>query len=375
MEIKINNTVKETIEETGGDANCTLATTDQVYNSVAAVSSKSNAKLTITNASYKTGEPSTDAQGRVVIGPISITPYLFYLDKTAHVAIGDRYTHPLLDNTDGEGSITYSISPAGIATINSRTGEIVATAAGNATVKATWSEGAFTTYTLRVAYEVPDDADQSELISSLNTKTVDVALSGRTLSSASLNTLCLPFAMSAAQIANSSIAGAEIMEFTTAYLSSASLDLRFNRVNEIEAGKPYLIQPVADVINPTFRDVTISSSSPSIVEGGSLNFVGILTPTPLDETCMFLGAANTLYWVNPNDESSLKAFRAYFQTPSGESPAPLRRVPARIVAQTDVATGIHSASNQPIAEKLIENGQLVIIRDGARFNAMGQKIQ
>ena len=70
----------------------------------------------------------------------------------------------------------------------------------------------------------------------------------------------------------------------------------------------------------------------------------------------------------------MKGTRAWIRLKqqSGQQ-APAR---ARIVLQDKVATGIDLV--QPVdnkAVKTIENGQLVIIRDGIRYNAMGTMIK
>lgn len=224
--------------------------------------------------------------------------------------------------------------------------------------------------------------DNEETLATYNNQNVDVTLNGRTIyCDGDYNTICLPFALSAEQIAASPLAGAKIMDFTNAYLSgpegSQTLDIRFDEVNQMDACRPYLISKSAasDIVNPVFEDVTISNNDAATVAGTSLNFVGILEPKELTESCMFLGAGNNLYWVYSEDDSKLNAFRAYFEIPNNVAPAPVRNAPARIVTRKDVVTDISTTDVNPNVEKRIENGHLVIIRDGMRFNAMGQRIQ
>ena len=375
LQVKINNTVKETIEEEGGDANCALATTDQEYNSSADVYSKTNAKLTIANVSYKTGDASTNAQGRVIIGPITITPYLFYLDKVAHVAPGERYVHPLLNNTDNEGSITYSISPAGVATINSKTGQIRAIGEGTATVKATWSEGAYTTYTLRVRVILNDDGEgNATKLESFGGQTVDVQLANRTIRTGGYNTLCLPFAMSEAQIGEA-LPGAKVYNFTNAYLGADNLDIRFEKVNAMEAGKPYLVTVPADVENPVFEGVTISDTEVQTVEGGSINFIGTYEPMSLPTSALYV-VGNELRRNSTTANVSTNAFRAYFDVPAG-SPALAPSVRMRIVTHTDHATGMEQINQAPQTnvQKVIRDGQLYIIYEGRMYDVRGIRVK
>jgi len=389
LQLKVNNIAKDVIEVDGGNASADICVNDQTYESNNAVSSKSNAKLTIANVSYKTDEPATNAQGRVIIGPISITPYLFYLKREKAIGIGERYTHPLLDNTDGEGTITYSISSSSVASINSSTGEVVGKTTGDATVTATWSEGATTTYTLHVAYDLEDNADNSSIITSLDEPTVSVRLKNRTIyCDGDFNTICLPFALSKEQLAESPLAGFKIMDFTNAYLSGSGdaqqLDVRFTETDHIEACRPYLVSKSAasNIVNPVFENVVISDAGGATVEGTSLNFVGILKPTVLNANNLFVGAENTLYWwVDGAENSSLKSYRAYFAVPRDmDEPAlvQLRRASARIVTSTEIATGIEDAEHQKSkveSIKAIENGQLFIIRDGVKYNIFGQIVK
>ena len=69
----------------------------------------------------------------------------------------------------------------------------------------------------------------------------------------------------------------------------------------------------------------------------------------------------------------IPANKAYVHMPSGAAPKRLR-----IVKGGDkVPTGVEAVSDQPsvVSQKLIENGQLVIIRDGVKYNVQGQIIK
>ena len=145
LNINVDGTNKKKISFTGADS---YFNTDQSYSQTLAI--KSNSKLTIQNSS--TQSDGTTAGGRLIVGPITITPYLLYTQKV--VTIGSKqqgyYNDELIDNTGGEGTITYSSSATSVATIDSESGVITPVAAGTTTITATWSEGASTTYTLHV---------------------------------------------------------------------------------------------------------------------------------------------------------------------------------------------------------------------------------
>lgn len=114
---------------------------------------KSNKQLTIKNESYigSVGNLSNASNSsRIVIDNIHITPYLLYTRKAHTMRIGEIYTNTDLINNIESGAVTYTISDNSIATIDAATGEVNALAEGKVTVKATWSEGAYTTYTLTI---------------------------------------------------------------------------------------------------------------------------------------------------------------------------------------------------------------------------------
>ena len=136
-----------------------------------------------------------------------------------------------------------------------------------------------------------DDADNtSRLASGLET---DVRLAGRTLyKDGAWNTLCLPFAVSdgdatdALTFSGTPLAGAVVKELVAAKTSlnnEGELTIKFSEpVTSIEAGKPYIVKWAADgsddIIEPTFTDVTISSTTPTPVEFEGGKFVGQFSP-------------------------------------------------------------------------------------------------
>ncbi|MBQ7181748.1 MAG: hypothetical protein IJR87_10735, partial [Bacteroidaceae bacterium] len=178
-------------------------------------------------------------------------------------------------------------------------------------------------------------------------QTLAVALSGRTLyKDGSWNTLCLPFSMTAAQIAASNLAGATIKElnastsnldseglltlyFTTAYDPTDAPD------GSIVAGKPYIVKWATtgdNISNPTFLGVTISSNAPTPVafpienSAATCHFVGQYSPFSIVESgatgdnegnlneIILLGSGNTLGYAAST--RSLRCFRAHFYVPA-----------------------------------------------------------
>jgi hypothetical protein len=76
----------------------------------------------------------------------------------------------------------------------------------------------------------------------------------------------------------------------------------------------------------------------------------------------------------PLSDRTLKGFRAYFEVNDPQAHAPIRG--ARIIASQNVVTSIDLVEAQTEGvTKVIENGQLIIIRDGVRLNALGLQVK
>lgn len=162
------------------------------------------------------------------------------------------------------------------------------------------------------------------------------------------NTLCLPFSLSAEQIAASQLAGTTIMELDTqgtynghktgVDVTTGTLYLYFKNATSIQAGKPYLIKWTRasdyapydytthithDIHNPEFYDVQIDNSQAAIdrqtviSSDGRVYFVGIysgiqyLSSYPNLKTIYLLSADNKLR--HPDAPKNMGGCRAYFR--------------------------------------------------------------
>ena len=92
---------------------------------------------------------------------------------------------------------------------------------------------------------------------------------------------------------------------------------------------------------------------------------------------LFLGQNNQLYW--PNVANDIRAFRAYFYSGDGvvQSVHPRVRLVVRPETPTDVIEGYNADTWSAVvpARKVLDNGNLIIERDGIRYNAVGQVIR
>ena len=170
-----------------------------------------------------------------------------------------------------------------------------------------------------------ETTDNSTALSTANGKVCDVTLT-RTLQTGGYNTFAVPFAISSAKMTELGITAKKLTasDFNS---TTGTLTLTFSSASEIEAGKPYLVKVSANVVNPTFSCVTVSSTAVPNTETTAVNFVPTLGKALVTGdgsyasepgSVLFLGSGNKLFSptvVNDagQEASYMKGFRAYFQ--------------------------------------------------------------
>jgi len=152
------------------------------------------------------------------------------------------------------------------------------------------------------------------------------------------------------------------------------LNLTFNQVTALEAGKPYLLKPTVEVTDPSFIGVTITETSPVDITTTDVDFKGTYGPTALEggnQNLLFLYTGNELRWPSTTTED-LKGFRAYFEI-KGQSLSAARR--ARIVMPSGTPTAVEAVvESQDSNRKWLKDGQIIIERNGRYYNITGQRI-
>ncbi len=223
---------------------------------------------------------------------------------------------------------------------------------------------------LRTLLHLSEESQNSGITTNYN-QTVDVELT-RTLTSAQYNTFCLPFALDNDQLKEFFGAGYDLEELTSSSLEEEILTLTFERKYELEAGKPYLLQPSIEVVNPSFEGVTITANMPDTIETTYADLRAIYRPTELagdNHNLLFLGEDNTLFW--PENTGNMNAFRAYFVVKGAAANA----VQARIGRAESQTTAIENQKSHIDNHKYMKDGQLLIERNGVIYNAQGQTIK
>ena len=182
------------------------------------------------------------------------------------------------------------------------------------------------------AVSLANSADNSTALSDCQNKPCDVTLSGRTLyKDGSWNTICLPFDYDPAYgvLAGD---GVEIYALTNAEIAGTRLNLFFGENvagnNVMHAGKPYIIKwnnTGVHLSNPVFQGVVPRVTVPvdydnGASDGAKVRFRGTFSPQHLpaqDQSILFMGGDNTLYYPKSGTGTTIGACRAYFQIGSG----------------------------------------------------------
>ena len=212
--------------------------------------------------------------------------------------------------------------------------------------------------------------------------TTDLIINRELFKDGSFNTLCLPFSLTEAELAASPLAGCKLYSLSDADDNGDNLYLTITEESTIEAGMPYLIKWTygSDITSMTFNDVTVTASTGSTVTKGDVQFVGTIgrSTLPSDETrqsYLFLGANDNLYYPESGDGTSMKGFRAYFIVDNASGDVP-RHAPARLVIAPKMPTAVENVQGDNVqSTKVIENGQLYIIKNGVKYNAQGKVVK
>lgn len=160
--------------------------------------------------------------------------------------------------------------------------------------------------------------DTDTKIAKNNGKTQDVALT-RTLVANKWNTFCVPFET---EIAGTALEGATVKTIGTVVGNVINLV----DAAKIEAGVPYLVMPKTEnIVNPTFKGVTISVTTPVGKGNDEYKFVGTYSPKTINEgefgTIWGVTAEGKLAKINAN--TTMKGLRAYFVFPTSAAAAKL----------------------------------------------------
>lgn len=154
----------------------------------------------------------------------------------------------------------------------------------------------------------------------------------RTLSKDYWNTFCVPFALDAEQVTQYFGEGTQLRTYEGNCNDNI---VYFATVDNIEAGKPYIMKPGnAVVTNPTFEGVSMVATSldekgnpQAVGDASTVQMKGIYNQILLnaDQTELFLGDNDLFYYpINDIDARTIGGLRAYFIVPQGTDIKKLR---------------------------------------------------
>jgi len=212
-------------------------------------------------------------------------------------------------------------------------------------------------------------------------------------------TLCLPFDVP--NIDDTPLAGAEVFTFDGGTVSGTTgnevlnLNLSTFTGKRLTQGVPYILRwtNTGETLETPLLFANVENWDDDTNAGADqgneiIKYHGMYPRAHIDgyqtgeeaHYNFFMGANNTLYW--PDDKlypnSKLKGFRAYFyivHTGSGE--APVRQGTQavwKISNGLGSATGVQNTEYRIQTEKLLQDGQIILIINGEQYTIGGQKL-
>ena len=215
-----------------------------------------------------------------------------------------------------------------------------------------------------------ENANNTAALSPYNNTMAEVTLV-RPLQLNQWNTIALPFNLDSEQIRQVFGEETEVAILTDSYLKSEnSVYVEFDYVNTIEAGKPYLIMPIQQASSPILTTINTSANT---ITTSIVDMIPVLDETQwqASEYNFFLGPDAYLYQ-NALD-GTMPALRAYFQF-HHLTPQQLAHIRAHVAFNKNETTKVEDIVNpslQSEVQKIIEDNQLYIIRNGVKYTIHG----
>lgn len=153
----------------------------------------------------------------------------------------------------------------------------------------------------------------------------------RTLEASHWNSFCVPFALDKDQVPQYFGEGTQLRAYEGRCENNI---VYFATVENIEAGKPYIMKPGNAVVkNPTFEGVSMvatgldENGNPQAVgDASTVQMKGIYNHVTLvqDKTNIYIGAGNKFYYPADAEACQMNGLRAYFIVPEGTDIKKLR---------------------------------------------------
>ena len=144
----------------------------------------------------------------------------------------------------------------------------------------------------------------------------------RTIAADTWSTICLPFAMTEAQLATAFPGGVKIGELASCIPEEdddenvVAITVGFNSVSAIQANRPYIIKVKEGASEFSVDGVDVNPATDLKLQVGSGSKRGwmygtFVANTEVPEECLFLNGGQ--FWYSKGNSMPMKAFRAYFE--------------------------------------------------------------
>jgi hypothetical protein len=229
------------------------------------------------------------------------------------------------------------------------------------------------------AYSVTLDEEATEAPKAAEGVNVTVK---RTIAANTWSTLCLPFAMTEAQVKDAFGDGTilgnlkEWASETDDKDAVTAIVVQFESVSAIEANHPYVINAAKEVKEFTVKGVDVDPDDPSYSIGkkskGTLASVTgtYVAGTEVPEEALFLNGGK--FWYSKGSSKPMKAFRAYFEFQ--DVLAAYEEAASRINITFDDITGIKSLKTDGEEEVYTLSGQRVNKAGKGVYIVNGKKV-
>jgi hypothetical protein len=222
------------------------------------------------------------------------------------------------------------------------------------------------------------DKNWADFVADYADKTINAVVE-RSFKSGQYQTICLPFDIPTDWLGE----GTEAYQLTSIVANNTGDKLSLNATlwNTIVAGQPYIIVPVkgSEYEHIIINGVTVKNVSAGTNVASGDGYKATLKAVTATDGTQTNGS--TEYYVGAKDgklynaQTNKLGLRAIIElTTTGGQPLPAK-VRAYVAAEENEATGFENiVAPEGQAIKVIENGQLIIIRNGEKFNAQGIKL-
>ena len=185
-----------------------------------------------------------------------------------------------------------------------------------------------------------------------------------------LNTVVLPFALTANQVTAAFGSGAEVYNFSEDSEDAMNATVNFTKGDgSIAANVPVLVKATAASETQTFNGVQIVAATEAKVEGTNFDFVGVYAPMTVAEGDYFVNGGKLYKSVG---STNLKAFRAYIDNKSnGEGEVKLyidgvATAISEINADVQESGVIYNLAGQRVSKAThgiyVKNGKKVVVK-------------